>query len=294
MKENIKTKSGIFKGVNLKTLSAISFLINSYSVRKSILLLVMIIITLPFFLASIQWVWRSDVSSHIIKMFFMGIVFMPVFFLTMFSIPSTISQMHSTTLIKRIGSTRLNEKGYMLSVWIVFFIRALIYFAISLLFWTAIYSLIVKYQIMMAQVTDDRISTITSKMILSLFLENSFSFITFSIIYIMFLVSLGILLGMIPIGQISKGILSLILFISIIIFGNILTPLSLTLNELIPVLSIFITILNPITLLSTILEGLYNGSFSMMYSVLYYILALTLVISTFLLAASFMSFKSIK
>ncbi len=219
---------------------------------------------------------------------------MPVFFLTMFSIPSTISQMHSTTLIKRIGSTRLNEKGYMLSVWIIFFIRALIYFAISLLFWTAIYSLIAKYQIMMLQVTDDKISTITSKMILSLFLENSFSFITFSIIYIMFLVSLGILLGMIPIGQISKGILSLILFISIIIFGNILTPLSLILNEVIPVLSIFITILNPITLLSTISEGLYNGSFSVLYSVLYYILALTLAASTFLLAASFISFKSIK
>ncbi len=289
MEEKSKVKLKIFKGVNSKSLSAISSLIHSYSKKKKILFAIMILFSLSIFSMSMPFIPLSYAQPNITKIFFIGLVFTPVIFLCIFSIPSIISQMHSNTLIKRIGSTRLNERGYILTIWIVFFIRALIYFLISLVLWTIAFSLVGKLPTELG----NELSQITAGIIISMILNHSFAFITFSLIYIMFLVSFGILLGMIPIGQISKGILSLLIFISIILFGNIFVPLGLLFDEIMPVVSIVFTILNPVTLLSVILEGLYNGSFTIGYSILYYIISISLTISTFLLAASLISFNKV-
>ncbi len=280
----------IFKGINLKTLSAISSLINSYSKKKKLLFSFMIIFLIIMFAGTMYELDLYEMQARIIKMCFIGLVFIPVIFLCLFSIPSTISQMHSTTLIKRIGSTRLNERGYILTIWIIFFIRAIIYFLISLVFWTIVISSTPKFW---TGVEFEELH-LTSRIIFSILIENSFTFITFSIIYIMFLTSFGILLGMIPIGQISKGILSLFLFASILIFGNIFTPMGFFLNEKLPIVSILFTILDPLTLLSVIMESLYSGSLSIVYSIAYYIVAISLTMSTFLLASTFISFNKVK
>lgn len=201
-------KQNIFKGVNKESSNSILYLLKTFTFKQAKFYVLSIIFTLMFFMPFIVIVATMNdrtssviEKSYIYSYFFISLIMVPVIVLSLFSISDSLSKISSTTLIKRIGSTRLNEKGYVLIVLSIYYSFAFITFFSTYIFWMVIF-------------------LILGAPAKSIFSGNIVTII-YVLLFIMLMVSTGVFIGVQGIGQTTKGIISVSLFVMLFIFSSL-------------------------------------------------------------------------
>ncbi len=227
------------KGLSKQSASGLVSLLNDYT-RKQIGLWITLSI---FWLMALFFAISLRISMHLysaieIKLIFNSIILIgaivPAIIIATFSIPATLNTIHKSTMIKRIGATRLTEKSFILITWLFYFVLTIITYSVSFL----VFSLI------MGQLN-------ISEMIISYI---------YAIIVISMLVSMGTLLGALPIGTVASISISMILFIFSLVFGGIIPWLTQILVKIIPGVTVFFIFINPIGLATYVLFGITSGT----------------------------------
>ncbi len=260
-------KTTLLKGFNFKSISGISYLLWTTVKKQWPFFLFIIIGSISNITTALTTSWDSTINT-----LFSFSTIVGVLFLTLFSIPMTLSNIHSTTMIKRIGSTRLNERSYILVVFLAYLLIALIYFYINVLIWWIV------------MLSAGKASLINTSVI----------YLVYSLFTIILMISVAIFLGTLPIGKVVQVIISFILAIYFMIFSGLIAPLSITLSVVAPILNIVMVLLNPITTSYYILTTIAQFSSTTLITVigiLYTVLTSLIFIA---LSMKFMSFNKVR
>lgn len=268
-------------GIDKSTFKGIGYLLYT-SIKKQLALWIFIaLISIAMFygifsvIGGMKKGWNSAYeTSLLVKTIAMLLTLMPIFLISVFSIPSTLNSLQRSTLIKRIGSTRLNEQGFIVIVWVWYFI-------ISMTVMTAIFILMVMFVAL--------IDTSNAGLI-----SNWLWTYIFSIFVVMMFVSAGVLLGVLPVSQGFVIAISVVLFIFSILFGGILSPLTDTIGIFIPGFTTVAILVNPFAFTPYIMHSIFFGNGNGMLTMISIIYTLTLALTFFFLAAKFMTFNKIR
>ncbi len=251
MKVNKETrKQNIIKGVNKESFYSILYLLKSFVFKQPKFYILSIVFSLMFFIPFIFFRVALDnydvlEISNMYTYYFISLIMIPVVILCLFIISNSLSKISSTTLIKRIGSTRLNEKGYISIVSVIYTMFAFSIFFITYIFWVIIFKMLGASN-----------SAIFSGNIVT---------IIYILLFILLMVSTGVLIGTSGIGQSSKTTISFFLFITFFIFSDLFLVknniwTSVYMPTFIRYLYIFIVFSNPWIIPTLFIKGFfYDG-----------------------------------
>lgn len=280
--ERIEYKKNFIKGFNRASFSSILFLLLTYLRKQKVLIglsfLVLLgsIITFTIFGVidgdAVNGTWEYNQAILIATLTFSIGSFAPICLIAFFSIPGILASVQNSTMIKRIGSTRVTEKSYVLIVWVVYYLAlSLIYLSASIIF-----------MILQAILFKD------------LNIGNSIATIFYMLLVIALLTSISTLIGTSPINRAWKIALQLILFAYIFVYGGIINDLTNILISLSPVSSFIFIALNPLTLSLYIGNLIVFENTTIWLSLVGAIYALLFAIALLLVSISFMSFNKIR
>lgn len=253
---NIKKQIALWVFVGLIVLAALIGIVSSIMAYKSSTWMTVSIL-------------RFDVRALLIA----GTL-LPLSFITLFSIPSTLNAMHKTTLIKRIGATRLTEESFIMLVSI----------------WYTIISLAVVTILFFGMITISRMFG-TSDMQL---LDNMFKAYIISIFVVLLMVNMGVLLGTMPISQILVISISIVLFILSVLFGGFLMPVTNGFAVWIPTFTRWAVIINPFGFSSYTMASILTDGYGIGTTLISIIYMLSLTLLCFCGSSLAMNFNKIK
>lgn len=277
----MNTVTQFTKGIDSSTFKGVGYLL-WLNVKKQIGLWVFIIfiilLCLYFEMYSINeykngWYTIGE-TKFFTRMAILSGTLIPLLFIALFSIPGTLNSIHKTTLIKRIGSTRLTEHSFILliTIW---------YTLISLAFLTSIFFGVVI------------IGKILSPPELSM-LENTLKTYLFSIFLVILMVTMGVLLGTLPISQILVTTISVLLFIVSVAVGGFLISVTNFLGIAYPTIVRLIALANPLGFSSYSMASILTGGFSLSSAIASIIYMVSLSLLFFCASAVTMNFNKVK
>lgn len=280
--ERIEYQKSFIKGLNRASFSSILFLLLTYLRKQKVLLVLSFLILLGCIITFIIFgvidgdaavgTWDYNTGLFVSSLTFSIGSFAPICLIAFFSIPGILSSVQNSTMIKRIGSTRVTEKSYVLIVWIVYFLTlSFIYLFTSIIF-------------MILQAILFKGSNI----------GGSIATIFYMLLVIALLTSISTLVGTSPINRAWKISLQLFLFVYVFVYGGIISNLTNILITFSPVSSFVFIVLNPLAL------SLYIGNLIIFENTTIWLTlvgatyALLFAIALLLVSISFMSFNKIR
>lgn len=272
-----KAKGNSFiKGFNFRSITGIFYLLLTY-MKKQWLFFTIILISTFSYVFAVPSIINSgymdfEEKSNSINLFISLGTIMGIIFITLFTAPIALTNINSSTMIKRIGATRLNERGYVLIVYLFYSIIALLYFWISLLIWEIVLLIVGGAQ----------------------YVNISFMYFFYSIFVILMFTSIAIFIGTLPFGKVLQIILSMILFAYFMIFSGVITYLPSLFSIGFPIVNAILTLINPMTasyyVLTLISQSMDSGAilaFGFIYNI-------CLTLTFIALSMTLMSFNKVK
>lgn len=246
------TKQNVLKGINKESFTSILFLLKLFTFKQAKFYVLSVIISLIFFIPFV--IFSTQIkqfgfydNSHTFSFFFISLIMTPVVIMCLFVVSDSLSKISSTTLIKRIGSTRLNEKGYITIVSIIFSVFAFAIFFITYIFWIIVFEIAGAPS---SSIFDGNIVTVI-----------------YILLFILLMVSTGVFIGTMNMGQVAKGIMSFFLFTIFFLFSglfaiksNIWT--SIYMPSFVRYLYVFIVFSNPWIIPTLFIKGFFYGGLS--------------------------------
>lgn len=199
---------------------------------------------------------------------------MPLAYICLFSIPGNLNALHKTTLIKRIGATRLTEQSFITIVTIWYFIISLV--VVSIIFFGLAISV-----------------SLVDATGLGL-LNNLFKAYIFTLFVTLLMVSVGVLFGTLNISQVLITIISVFLFVFSLLFGGFLLPITNTFGHQIPVFTKWALIINPFGFSSFSMASVLTGQYTIGTSLVAITYMLTITLLCFFISILKMNFNKVR
>ncbi len=265
------------KGISSQSVSAVNSLLWNYIKKQAGLWTVLSLIWLMLVLTIIGYGVDSEYySSEELKFMANFIVIigsaLTLLVVTTFCISTTLNSIHKSTMIKRIGATRLTEQSFVLITWTYFFVFSCILFLstyaiLSILTWIAFKSFY--------------ITGIAKTLIFSIFMLAMF-------------VSIGVFLGVLPIGTAASIVISIAVMLLAIFFGGFFPFIVNAISYKIPVIATSILILNPIGFTSYILYSVSSGTANLVLYTAGLIYTVSVGLTLFFGSSLVMSFNKVR
>ncbi len=198
---------------------------------------------------------------------------LPLLLIGLFSIPNTIKSLQKTTLIKRIGSTRLTEESFVLILFIW-------YLLLSFIVVTSTIGILSFMALVMQRPTTNS-------------LHGIFPAYLFLMLVLLMFVSVGLLFGS---SSISHGLvigLTVLLFVVSILFGGFLAPMTNAFGYALPNFTSIMIIINPIGFASYSMQSILTQSFGATATIVSILYLVSLSLVSFIGSANMMSFTKI-
>ncbi len=247
-------------------------LLNKYTKKQKGLWITLGIFWAVALIASLS-VLSNDWSSPLEILFMSKMIIIigatiPILIITTFSVPSTLNSIHKSTMIKRIGATRLTEQSFVMVTWTYYFMLAIIVYV----------SCYMGFSI-----------------ILGVFdVGNLITSLLYSIVLISMLTSMGVLLGTLPIGTAASTTISIVLFIVSLLFGGLLPYVTSAFAILMPNVTIILIMVNPIGLSTYVSYAIASGLAGTYFALLGTLYVLLLSSMMFFGSSMLMSFNKVR
>lgn len=219
--------------------------------------------------------WSTAIQAQFsVRVIIVSGTLIPLLFVTLFSIPSTLNSIHKTTLIKRIGSTRLTEESFILIITI----------------WYTIISVAILSSLFFGIIIISRVQAPPELELL----RNIFKAYIFALFLTILLVTMGVMLGNMPVSQILVTVLTTVLFIASLLFGGFILPLTNGIGILIPSTTRILVILNPIGFSSYSMASILTDGYTWVSAISSIVYMISLSLLFFCVSATIMNFNKIK
>ncbi len=270
-----------FKGFDGNSFKAIGSLMTN-NLKKQVFVWVIVAMTLVGTVIGAGFLWfmnlvtGGEIPESLIfdslNSVLLTATMLPLSMITIFSIPSIMNSIHKSTMIKRIGATKISEQAFVLMTWVIFF-------AFAVLFTTIVYfGLLTMFFIFFGG------GVVDSWLVIYLY----------TLLTIVLYVSLGVLLGTLSIGSVSSTLLSVFVLGMTLLVGGSMEMVTNMFVAIFPRIAILIILLNPLALASYGISSLFAGTVSMTFILVTVIYTMMVSAVFFLWASKKMSFNKIR